>query len=294
MPSSTRPRVSFFTSGTRLPHKDSYIIVNQSYVQYLPPFSHGMSSPAPASKLPILFIHGGGLTGASWESTPDLRPGWAPLAARLGYEVYILDTIDSGRSGRAPDHIRGDAEIEHRTAGEMWSRFRFGALDGFENREAFKESQFPVEYYDALVGAQCARRRTNDVIERKGIVDVLKVLGECWVIAHSHGAALMTEIISEVGHLVKRMAFVEPGGTSIAQNLLKEVPTMVFWGDYLDSHEGWIEIVKPFDEAEAGTVRLPELGIRGNSHFPMSDRNSDEVFEIVMKRLETDRVGGES
>lgn len=286
LPHKTRPKVSFHTRGRHLPHKDSYIIIDQCYVQYWPAITTNTpastSTVAPAEEpLPILFVHGGGCSGAQWESTPDLRPGWAPLAARRGYEVYSLDTVDNGRSQRAPDRVRGDGEVEHRTAGEMWSRFRFGPADGFETREVFPDGQFPVESFDALVGAQMARRRSNDEVEARGIIDAINALGPCWVIAHSHGAALMTEILPEVTSCVRRMALIEPGGTHNVRNLSREVPTVVIWGDYIDVHDAWPKIARPFDDSTAEVIRLADVGIRGNSHFPMSDRNSDEVFSTL-------------
>src|ERR1700753_1865485 len=278
----SNPRVTFFTPGRQLPHGDSYIIADQCYVQYRPPSIKNQNPPP----LPILFVHGGGLTGAQWESTPDLRPGWACLASQLGYEVYILDTVDSGRSPRAPDSFRNQAIVEHRTAKETWDRFRFGPLDGWEERNLFAESQFPVEYFDALVASQIARRRSNDEVEAKGIVDAIKIIGECWIIAHSHGAALILDIISEVKDHVKKMALIEPGGTSAAHKLIKDVPGCVLWGDYLDMHAIWPKISKPFDESPAEIIRLPDRGIRGNTHFPTCDKNSDDIFNIVRKWLE--------
>ncbi|KIV99382.1 uncharacterized protein PV09_08927 [Verruconis gallopava] len=284
--SISRPKVSFFTQGRRLPHRHSYIIVDQCYVQY-------KASPSPKPKAPpILFIHGGGLSGAQWESTPDLRPGWSCLGNDQGYDTYLLDTVDNGRSARAPDHIRPDAHIEHRTAKELWTNFRFGEADKFDSRKPFNDGQFPVEHLDALVASQTSRRRTNDQAEARGIVDVLAKIGECWLIAHSHGAALVMDALGNpalrttvLGN-VKRMVLVEPGGTSSAKNLTQEIPTLVVWGDYIDDHDRWPKIMKPFKTSSAKMLRLPDLGIRGNSHFPMSDKNSDHVFKIVLDWLE--------
>src|SRR4051794_4690020 len=42
--------------------------VEQSYVQYF--------VPQHASGAPVVLVHGGGLTGSCWETTPDGRPGW--------------------------------------------------------------------------------------------------------------------------------------------------------------------------------------------------------------------------
>jgi pimeloyl-ACP methyl ester carboxylesterase len=276
------PQVSFFTTGRRLPYDDSYIITDQSYVHFTPPIPH----PNTNSRLPILFIHGGGLTGASWESTPDLRPGWAPLASSSGYAVYVLDTVDSGRSARAPDFLR-TGEVEHRTARQVWSRFRLGPPESFEKKILYEGSQFPLKAFDALLGAQAARRRTNDEIETKGIIDAINIVGECWIIAHSHGAALLLDALSSVSHVVKKIALVEPGGTSIASKIVPEIETLVVWGDYLEVHgRVWPLIAKPFDDSSAEIWRLPEKGIMGNTHFPMSDLNSAEVFRLVLEWLE--------
>jgi pimeloyl-ACP methyl ester carboxylesterase len=146
--------VSFFTSGTKQPHKESYIITNQSYVGH-----HPARNPPPPKKIapiPILFVHGGGLTGAMWESTPDRRPGWASDATGGGYHVYIIDNVDSGRSQRAPDALRF-GPTEHRTAKYVWTRFRIGSGGDFAAKRPFVNSQFPVEYFDTLIAAQSAR-----------------------------------------------------------------------------------------------------------------------------------------
>lgn len=245
-----------------------------------------MQSGKQAPSLPILFIHGGALTGAQWESTPDLRPGWAVLAAEAGYHTYILDGVDSGRSQRAPDSLR-QGESEHRTVKEMWDRFRFGPPEGFEKRKLFSGGQFPVEGLDFLLGSQTSRRRTIDGVETRGIIDAIQAVGECWVIAHSHGGALMIDALQDVKHLVKKLTLIEPGGTSLAEKLTDEVPTLVVWGDFIDGHYAWMKYAKMFEKAPVETMLLPQIGLPGNSHFPMSDLNSTEVFKHVLKWLET-------
>lgn len=276
------PRLSFYTKGQRYPHGDSYIITNQCYIQYRPPIAlAGKKEPS----MPIFFIHGGGLTGAQWESTPDLRPGWAVLSAETGYHTYILDGVDSGRSQRAPDFLR-EGPSEHRTVKEMWDRFRFGRPEDFDERKPFPGSEFPVEALDALVGSQTSRRRTIDEVEIRGIIDAIRDIGECWVIAHSHGAALMIDALQDVKHLVKKLALIEPGGTSLARKLTDEVSTLVVWGDYIVGHYAWAKYARMFHKTPVETMDLPKLGLPGNSHFPMSDRNSSKVFKLILGWLE--------
>ena len=45
-----------------------HVTINQMYVEY--------SIPQGATKVPIVTIHGGGLSGKSFETTPDGRMGW--------------------------------------------------------------------------------------------------------------------------------------------------------------------------------------------------------------------------
>lgn len=280
------PRTSFYTTGERVPFDDSYIITNQTYVQYLPPTSaskHGCNDYASENRRPLVFIHGGGLTGAMWEVTPDGRPGWAVLASQAGYDVYLPDTIDNGRSQRAPDDFRKAAgKIEHRTAKQIWNRFRIGPTDGYDARRVFEGGQFPVEAFDGLVGGQSARRRNNDEVEAKGIVEAITKIGQCEVIAHSHGAALVMHVLDRIGHLVQQLVLVEPGGTASAGNLIPGVRTAIYWGDYLDTVPAWVKIAAPYDTTPTEVIRLPEIGVTGNSHFPMFDRNSDDVFSVLL------------
>lgn len=272
------PRVSFFTKGERLPHGSSYIITGQNYIQYIPP--RGQSS---SNSTPLLFIHGGGLTGAQWESTPDLRPGWAVLASEAGRHVYCMDGVDSGRSMRAPDTAR-EGGVEHRTADEMWKRFRFGKPEDFETRTSFPDSVFDVHYLDALTASQVARRRNLDAEEIIGITNVIKELavdGNIDIIGHSHGCALLIEAMQDVAPFIRKAVLVEPGTTADTKHLVGDAKVLIIWGDYMMDHPAWKPMRAMFDSAPCEVVVLPEAGIKGNSHFPMSDKNSDQVYRLA-------------
>jgi hypothetical protein len=53
----------------------------------------------PRARYPLLLWHGGGLTGVTWETTPDGRPGWQMFFLRAGHDVYVSDAMERGRSG---------------------------------------------------------------------------------------------------------------------------------------------------------------------------------------------------
>lgn len=75
----------------------------QMYAQYVKLVS-------PRAKHPMLMIHGGGLTGAMWETTPDGRPGWQMYFLKAGHDVYTADTVERGRAfwSRFPEIYQGE------------------------------------------------------------------------------------------------------------------------------------------------------------------------------------------
>lgn len=54
---------------------------------------------AEGAETPILFIHGGGATGACFRGDLCGNPGWADLLAERGHEVWVTDWPGCGRSG---------------------------------------------------------------------------------------------------------------------------------------------------------------------------------------------------
>ena len=66
--------------------------VEQMYVQYFLPQNR-------RGKLPLLLWHGGGLTGVTYETKPDGGEGWLTYFIRKGWDSYISDAMERGRSG---------------------------------------------------------------------------------------------------------------------------------------------------------------------------------------------------
>ena len=67
---------------TKLDPNGQYM-VEQMYVQYFLPKNK-------KGKYPLLMWHGGGLTGVTYESTPDGRDGWLNYFVRKGWDVYNI------------------------------------------------------------------------------------------------------------------------------------------------------------------------------------------------------------
>src|SRR5256884_2600273 len=102
---------------TKLDPNGQYM-VEQMYVQYFLPKNR-------KGKLPLLMWHGGGLTGVTYESTPDGREGWLNYFVRKGWDVYNSDTVERGRAGFAAPDI-WPSEPTFLTYADPFERFRIG------------------------------------------------------------------------------------------------------------------------------------------------------------------------
>ncbi|KAJ6627418.1 Alpha/Beta hydrolase protein [Mycena sp. CBHHK59/15] len=84
-------RTYFYVGQSYTPQGNSTIAAGQIYVEHLTP-------AVVTQPLPILFIHGQGMTGTNFLNTPDGRLGWADHFLSKGYELYIMDQPSRGRS----------------------------------------------------------------------------------------------------------------------------------------------------------------------------------------------------
>ena len=66
----------------------------QMYVQYT-------RLAAPVVPYPVCMIHGGGGTGALWESTQQGTPGWEFMFLENGFHVNVSDGVERGRASWA-------------------------------------------------------------------------------------------------------------------------------------------------------------------------------------------------
>ena len=128
---------------TKLDPNGQYM-VEQMYVQYFLPKNK-------KGKLPLLMWHGGGLTGVTYESTPDGREGWINIFIRKGWDIYVSDAVERGRSGFASPDV-WPCEPIFLTYQDPYERFRIGDGEGSWNADPAKRkvlpgSQFPVEAY---------------------------------------------------------------------------------------------------------------------------------------------------
>jgi len=268
--------------------------VEQMYVQYFLPLNR-------KGKYPLLMWHGGGLTGATYETTPDGREGWLNLFVRKGWDVYNSDAVERGRAGWAmsPDIFKGDPLFL--TKANPWERFRIGQGPGSwssdpAQRKLMPNSQFPVEAYDNFVKQAVPRwTTTDDAIIRAYIALVDKVC-PCVILFHSQAGQFGFKVAQARPDKVKALVAVEPAGVGDPKQAaaLKGIPMLAVFGDNIALDSRWPQMRRNDDDffgeiAKTGgkvdVLDLPKAGLRGNSHMLMMDRNNLQVASLIQDWL---------
>jgi len=266
---------------------DTYYI-EQAYVQRFVPVDRVRDEP-------VLLVHGGGMTGACWESTPDGRPGWLTVFLRAGLRVDVLDNVERGRAGWCAAPRVWPGEPIMRGEREMWEVFRLGRPEDYDGRVPFPGSQFPVGALPAMVRQGVPRWPGNAELAERSLLEVVTELGPCVLVGHSQGGGLCARVALARPDLVRQVVLIEPHGLPDLTGDPGKYPSqLTVIGDFTELSPMWVHLTADMRRhsaqlraagARADVLDLPGSGVRGNSHNPMMDLNSDLVAERVLAWL---------
>ena len=114
------------------------------------------------------------------------------------------------------------------------------------------------------------------------------------LIAHSQGGYFGFKVAEQRPDKFKAIIAVEAASAGDVKKAaaLKDVPVMMMFGDHVDEHPRWAAYKKTDLEygdaikAAGGNVDvvvLPEIGIKGNSHMMMQEKNNAEIADVIAK-----------
>lgn len=264
----------------------------QMYVQYT-------RIADPVLPYPVCMLHGGGGTGAIWESTQDGGPGWQYMFMQNGFNVNLSDAVERGRASWAQFPEINDGPPMFNSYAERWTTYRIGPRYGV----GYEGSRFDLSKYDNLIKMHVPRWTSSNDMVQAAYDEYFGSLTEgCIILAHSQGGLFSLNSAVKDGKNIKGFILVESSST-LDVNVtdvsgLKDIPFLFIYGDFIgpefciDGYE-W-----PGNFAYYGTMRnlhnriqelggdstwlhLPEIGIRGNTHAMMVENNSRQIADII-------------
>jgi pimeloyl-ACP methyl ester carboxylesterase len=277
---------------------------------------------------PLLFIHGGGATGACWRATPDGRTGWADQLAEQGWECWITDWPGGGRSGgRDPldieygDVVAGYRRLLHDVIAEPVVVVCH-SMGGAVTWELVQRESDLVAGVVSVAGAYPANvaPRSEVVADDGDVIDVVFAdTGVAFRVdrrrmylyedAYIFGQAIATSTRFPMDSvpalraglvglpprmLLQRLGVLEgmPVVDDPAGFAGKPIRLLAGGEDPAHTHDiesRTLEQLRAWG-ADAELVWLPDLGIEGNAHVLMGEDNSDELLGILAGLLRD--VGG--
>ncbi len=263
--------------------------IESMYVQYF--------IPEHADKKCIL-LHGGGHTGAVWETTCDGREGFLHFLLEQGFAVYIVDSVERGRaSWCAFDEVWPD-KPEMKSHQTLWKSCRFGLEENFK-KIAFENQQFPVDYFDTFARYDVPRWNHNSEASASALAILVNKIGPCYLIAHSQGADIAMKAFNQSSDLIDKVVLLEPAGFPDLDKYMHDTSNhthslMMIYGDYIAGHALWEDLFiksKQYKEylstlnIDVEYIELPKMNIKGNSHMLFMDKNNRDIFDIVLEFL---------
>lgn len=277
--------------------------------------------PENASSYPLVFWHGFGQTARTWQTTPDGREGFQTMFLRKQFPVYLIDQPRREQGGRSPEATTIPAIPNE----QFWlGMFRIAKgndyLPGVQfARDAETLNQFYRQSSPDL-GAIDFEVNVNAVSA------LFNKIGDGILVTHSHSGgqgwttAIKNNHIKAIVSFEPGSGFVFPEGelpaamnssagilepVGISKNdfvKLTKIPIVIYYGDFIpetpsdfygtDNWRTRLDMAKLFCEAinkyggDASLVHLPQIGIKGNTHFPMSDLNNKEIADLMMQWLQ--------
>jgi len=276
------------------------VTVNQMYVQYQVP-------PNGTRHLPVVMVHGCCLSSKTWETTPDGRMGWDEYFVRRDRPVYLADQVSRARSGFDASTISAVKagtqppsalpNIIYASQQVAWTVFRFGPAYG----KAFPDGQFPIEAVDELYKQMIPDLNAllpNPNPTWKNMAALAVQLKGAILMGHSESGLFPQQAALLDPSAIRGMISIEmPCADLSADQIgkLAKIPTLVMFGDHLGDVQGgpanWAQslescnaYVKKVKDAggDAVMMYLPQMGIKGNSHMLMQDRNSLQLADLIV------------
>lgn len=266
--------------------------------------------------LPIVMLYGAFQTGRSWETTADGREGFQTLFLQRGFPVYLVDQPRRGRAGNSTVA----ATIEPTPNDQLFfDQFRMGKWPNYFNNVQVDRKAATLDQFFRSVSPNTGTYDAGVISDAMSAL--FAKTGPAILFTHSQGGgpgwltAIKNPNVKAVVAFEPGSGFIFPqdelppampsaAGTLVPEPVslsdfqkLTRIPIVIYYGDNfpvepivergqdnwrvrLAMARLWVQTVNKHG-GDARLVHLPELGIRGNTHFIMSDLNNAQIAGLV-------------
>ncbi|MGE3149908.1 MAG: alpha/beta fold hydrolase [Pseudorhodoplanes sp.] len=276
--------------------------------------------PVNARRNPIVMWHGAGQFSKTWETTPDGREGFQNIFLRRNYATYLIDQPRRGNAGRSTV----EASIKPTPDEQFWfNQFRVGIWPNYFDGVQFSRDPETLNQYFRAMTPNTGPFDLNVITD--AVSALFKKIGPGILFTHSQSGgpgwltAARSRNVKAVVAFEPGSNFVFPQGQlpPPIQNAfdkleglpvpmsdfmaLTRIPIIIVYGDNipaqptsvptLDAWRARLEMARLWRDTvnkhggDVTVVHLPEIGIKGNTHFPFSDLNNIEIANLVSKFL---------
>ncbi|MBB3303877.1 MULTISPECIES: alpha/beta fold hydrolase [unclassified Enterobacter] len=277
--------------------------------------------PPHAHKYPIVMLHGAGQFSRTWESTPDGREGFQNLFLRRGFATYLVDQPRRGSAGRSTV----ESTLTPKPDEQLWfNQFRLGVWPTFFKGVQFSQHKEALNQYFRQMTPNTGPFDVNVISD--ALSAVVDKSGPAILFTHSQGGgpgwytAMKNSKVKAIVAFEPGSGFVFPEnelppampsafdtlkGEPVALDkfmALTKIPILIFYGDNIPDKPSampaqdswrvrlamarqWQDVVNKHG-GDVQVIHLPEIGIKGNTHFPFSDLNNVQIADQVSQFLQ--------
>jgi len=272
--------------------------------------------PVKARKYPLVMWHGIGQFSKTWETTPDGREGFQTIFLRRLFGVYVIDQPRRGNASRSTV----EATIAPTPDEQQWfGTFRIGIWPEYFQGVQFSRDPAALDQYFRQMVPNIGPIDVS--LNTEAVSALFDKIGPAILVTHSHSGgmgwltAIKNENIKAIASYEPGSGFLFPEGevppslessggrldavgVPMAQFMrLTKIPIIIYYGDNIPEkpnpnpgQDGWrvrLEMARLWRDAvnrhggDVTVVHLPEMGIKGNTHFPFSDLNNIEIADLL-------------
>ena len=277
--------------------------------------------PANPRRLPLVMWHGHGQSAKTWETTPDGREGYQTIFLRRRFPVYLVDQPRRGRASRSTVPMNLPAAPDE----QLWfGIFRLGVWPNLFPGVQFSQKPEALEqFFRAMVPNTGPFDAEVNVAAVSALFDKIGP-GILVTHSQSGGlgwrTAMKNRNVRAIVSFEPGSNFPFPEGEAPANEpyagggmarpvsvpladflLLTKIPIVMYYGDNIpekpvvepgpDQWRAFMSMALLWRDAvnrrggDVTLVHLPEKGLRGNTHFPMSDLNNVQIADLLSQYL---------